>query len=149
MQILLTVCLPRDEKTVPLIRHIVRDSLLKVGATVECVSDIELALTEACANVLHHVKDNPQGYAVNIQIEGGVCDIRVADGGAGFDASALQKASVTAESGRGISLMEALVDELKFVSEPDKGTVVHLAKRLELVQDSLMDQLVDSRGTGA
>jgi serine/threonine-protein kinase RsbW len=141
MQILLTVCLPREEASVPLIRHIVRDSLLKIGATADCVGDIELALTEACANVLHHVRDNPKGYQVDISIEDRACDIRVSDDGAGFDGGPLAEASETSESGRGISLMRALMDDLQFVKDKAGGTVVHLAKRLELVEDSLMIKL--------
>ncbi len=141
MQILLTVLLPREEATVPLIRHIVKDSLLRIGAVGDCVSDIELALTEACANVLHHVKENPHGYSVNIEINDSHCEIRVADEGAGFDVDAIKPATLTAESGRGITLMKSLVDELKFESQPGKGTVVHLAKRLKLKEDSIFGKL--------
>ena len=141
MQILFTVVLPRDEVTVPLIRHIVRDSLLKIGATRDCVADIELALTEACSNVLHHAKDNPSEYSVSVDVDDECCDIRITDRGTGFDAASIGIASDTAESGRGITLMKALVDDLKFVSN-SKGTVVHLAKRLQLTDDSLMRQLV-------
>jgi serine/threonine-protein kinase RsbW len=141
MQILFTVVLPRDEVTVPLIRHIVRDSLLKIGASRDCVADIELALTEACSNVLNHAKNNPSEYSVSVDVDDETCEIRIADRGAGFDAATIGVAADTAESGRGITLMKALVDDLKFVSN-SKGTVVHLAKRLELTDDSLMRQLV-------
>jgi len=37
---------------------------------------------------------------------------------------------LAAESGRGIKLMRALVDDLQFVSDKDSGTVVRLNKRL-------------------
>ena len=141
MQILFTVVLPRDEVTVPLIRHIVRDSLLKIGATRDCVGDIELALTEACTNVLNHAKANPSEYSVSVDVNDGTCEIRITDRGAGFDAGTIGIASDTSESGRGITLMKALVDDLKFVSN-SRGTVVHLAKRLALTDDSLMRQLV-------
>ena len=140
MQILFTVVLPRDEVTVPLIRHIVRDSLLKIGATRDCVGDIELALTEACSNVLHHAKTNPSEYQVSVDVDDHSCDIRITDAGAGFDATKVAVAGDLAESGRGITLMKALVDDLKFVSN-DRGTVVHLAKRLELTSDSLLVEL--------
>ena len=39
-----------------------------------------------------------------------------------------------AESGRGLSLMRALVDNLNFVSEPKVGAVVHMVKRLDYDQ---------------
>jgi serine/threonine-protein kinase RsbW len=147
MQILFTVVLPRDEVTVPLIRHIVRDSLLKIGATPECVGDIELALTEACSNVLNHAKTNPSEYSVNVNVDNHSCEIRITDGGSGFDASSVGTASESAESGRGITLMRALVDDLKFVSN-SKGTVVHLAKRLDLNGDSVMHDLLQKQARG-
>jgi serine/threonine-protein kinase RsbW len=148
MQILFTVVLPRDEVTVPLIRHIVRDSLLKIGATRDCVGDIELALTEACTNVLNHAKQNPSEYSVSVNVDDHNCDIRITDSGSGFDASSIGVASDSAESGRGITLMRALVDDLKFVSN-SQGTVVHLAKNLELVQDSVMHDLLRKAGKTA
>ena len=37
-------------------------------------------------------------------------------------------ADVSAEQGRGIDLMRALVDQVRFVSKPEEGTVVHLEK---------------------
>lgn len=150
MQILFTIILPRDEVTVPLIRHIVRDSLLKIGATRECVGDIELALTEACTNVLNHAKQNqnPSEYSVSLNVEYHSCDIRITDRGAGFDATAVGVVGDSAESGRGITLMRALVDDLKFVSD-SKGTVVHLAKKLELVQNSVMQDLLHKAGKTA
>jgi serine/threonine-protein kinase RsbW len=144
MQILYTVVLPRDEVTVPLIRHIVRDSLLKIGATRDCVGDIELALTEACSNVLNHAKANPSEYSVSVNVDDHACEIRITDSGAGFDAASIGIAPDTAESGRGITLMKALVDDLKFVSN-NKGTVVHLTKTLQLADDSLMRELLEKR----
>ena len=57
----------------------------------------------------------------------------MADRGAGFDGSlpGLVDAEPSAEDGRGIQLMRALVDRVTFISRPHKGTVVRLEKELE------------------
>ena len=54
MELSLVLCLPRDEKTVQVARHIVRHAMREVGVAAECVSDVEVALSEACTNVLVH-----------------------------------------------------------------------------------------------
>lgn len=38
----------------------------------------------------------------------------------------------SAERGRGVALMRALVDSIDFDSDPESGTVVHLVKQLTL-----------------
>ena len=51
-------------------------------------------------------------------------------------------APTTAESGRGIQLMRALVDRVAFESRPEAGMIVHLEKRLEFTPDSPMRPLL-------
>jgi serine/threonine-protein kinase RsbW len=70
---------------------------------------------------------------VEIELTDHRCEIRVIDTGHGFDFEVLgrSEAETTAEGGRGIQLMRALVDSIKFTSEPESGTVVHLVKDLE------------------
>jgi len=140
MEIAFTLNLPRDELSVPVVRHICRDALDKLGVSGACVSDIELAVTEACTNVLDHAVGTGDDYEVEVQVDESTCEIRVIDKGAGFDGGdhGHDTMSGTAESGRGIFLMRAMVDDLSFVSEPEKGTVVHLVKNLDLEEHSLL-----------
>src|SRR3954471_24471502 len=56
MELKLTLALPRDQLSVPLARRILKRSLDSLGIDDETVSDIELALTEACTNVLDHAR---------------------------------------------------------------------------------------------
>jgi serine/threonine-protein kinase RsbW len=121
--------LPRDESTVPLVRHLVKFALWQLGVTRACAADIELAITEAAANVVQHAHHQEE-YDVDVAVTTEYCVIRVIDAGAGFDAESLEAASASAEGGRGIELMRALVDNIAFVSEPEEGTIVHLSKKL-------------------
>ncbi|MFP5326920.1 MAG: ATP-binding protein, partial [Acidimicrobiia bacterium] len=111
MQIQLSVSMPREEATLPLVRHLVKYSLFEIGVTRDCIADVELALTEACANVITHSAGDDQ-YLVDMTITADACEIRVIDTGHGLDFESLGRAdaAVDAESGRGIQLMRALMD---------------------------------------
>lgn len=127
----LDLLLPRDNSTVPLVRHILRHTLTEFGVSNECVADVELAITEASANVIDHAHGDDE-YEVKVTIDERRCQIRVIDAGAGFDRSAASNAFPTgpAERGRGILLMQALMDSIEFESQPEQGTIVHLVKEL-------------------
>ncbi|MGH9153704.1 MAG: ATP-binding protein [Acidimicrobiales bacterium] len=130
MEINMALLLPRDARTVPVARHICREALRELGVDADCVADIEVALTEACTNVLEHSRAGEE-YEVQVELAERDCVIRVVDRGQGFDADApAPRADDTAESGRGIALMRALVDHVKFESRPRDGTVVRLEKQL-------------------
>ena len=138
----LTLALPRDHLSVPLARRILKSSLDSLGIDAETVSDIELALTEACTNVLDHAGGNDD-YEVSAGIDGRTCVIEVVDRGTGFDGAqhGLTEAAHEAEEGRGVQLMRALVDRLEFQSRPTSGTVVHLEKRLTWRDDAPIAKL--------
>jgi serine/threonine-protein kinase RsbW len=123
--------LPRDNSTVPLVRHICKFGLWQIGVTKDCSADIELAITEACANVVEHTTGMDE-YDVDITITETNCAIRVIDKGLGFDAPARRKltTALDSERGRGMALMWSLMDSLQFDSVPEEGTIVHLVKQL-------------------
>lgn len=128
--------LPSDARTVSVARHICRETLRELGVERDCVSDIEVALTEACTNVLDHSGPGDE-YDVEVTLTERDCVIRVLDNGRGFDSTAIPpRADDIAESGRGIELMHALVDTVRFESRPEDGTVVHLEKQLAYVEDA-------------
>jgi serine/threonine-protein kinase RsbW len=142
IEVNLTLCLPRDTQTVPLVRHLVGATLRELGVARDCRSDVELAVTEACANVLDHSQVEDE-YEVRVAVTTERCEIRVVDTGHGFDFSTLDETSDPAsERGRGVQLMRALVDGIRFDSEPEQGTIVHLVKHL--VFDADVAPFVDS-----
>jgi serine/threonine-protein kinase RsbW len=142
MEIKLSLSLPRDEISIPVARRICTQSLKVLGVTQECIDDVELALTEACANVLLHAQDEDE-YEVSVGVDNEVAIIEVSDRGGGFDSGfdpdwligaagdGLPPESVP-EQGRGILLMRALMDQVRFqrVDGPHRGTRVHLEKVL-------------------
>ena len=145
MQLVLAVCLPRDDYSIPVARHIVRDALREIGVTEDCVNDITVAQSEACTNVVDHSGPGDE-YEVRVEISDERCMISVVDTGHGFDSSAAGGGSdPRSERGRGIQLMRALVDEVHFVSDPDSGTAVRLEKALIFTEDAAFRRLTGQR----
>jgi serine/threonine-protein kinase RsbW len=139
MELSLALTLPRDEQTVPVARHIVRGSMEQVGVDETCVYDVELALSEACTNVLLHSGPGDQ-YVVRLDLEDRIGVIRVIDVGHGFDAARLQAEDpiTEAERGRGLGLMQALVDRVDLTSRREAGTIVTLEKVLTYRDEALL-----------
>lgn len=145
MEVALTLSLPRDYQTVPVARRIIEASMTSVGVTTSCTSDVTLALTEACTNVLKHSGPGHE-YQVRFALDNEVCSIQVVDVGTGVDLRALRPggADVDAESGRGVQLMRRLVDELHFESKPGDGSTVTMIKSVEYADDSLLAKAIES-----
>jgi serine/threonine-protein kinase RsbW len=139
MELSLALTLPRDEQTVPVARHIVRNAMDQVGVEETCVYDFELALSEACTNVLLHSGPGDL-YVVRLDLEDRIGVIRVIDVGHGFDSARLQADDplLDAERGRGLGLMRALVDRVDFTSRPEAGTIVTLEKVLTYSDEGLL-----------
>lgn len=123
--------LPRDRLSVPVTRHLTRAALGEVGVLEEDVEVVELALAEACGNVVEHSSPG-DSYQVSVTVGSALAEIRVVDEGRGFDHRSLagEMADPGAARGRGIALMHALVDQVRFESRPEVGTIVHLVKFL-------------------
>ncbi len=144
MNITFSLNLPRDEASVPVVRQISREALTSLGISEECVGDIEIAVSEACTNVLKHVDGTEEAYEVQVEVNENLCEIRVIDTGTGFDHDREGRfhAEPSAEGGRGIFLMRAMVDNIEFSSDPESGTVVRLTKKLDLGPESVLCKLV-------
>jgi serine/threonine-protein kinase RsbW len=139
MELSLALTLPRDEQTVSVARHIVRNAMEQVGVESDCAYDFELALSEACTNVLLHSGPGDQ-YVVRLDMEDRIGRVRVVDVGHGFDSARLQAGDPLpeAERGRGLGLMHALVDRVQFTTRPEAGTIVTLEKALTYRDDALV-----------
>ena len=133
LQVDVTLSLPRDEVSVPVVRHLCASAMDELGVAPGCRSDVLLALTEACTNVVDHADEQHQ-YEVELTLNETRCTIRVKDAGRGFIPVARDGVlDLTAESGRGLDLMHALVDRVSLTSMPEEGTIVHLYKELEFL----------------
>jgi anti-sigma regulatory factor (Ser/Thr protein kinase) len=126
-----SVRLPVDAQSLPLIRGLVRQTLQHLGVAPHGIDEVLLALSEACANVIQHARDQEE-YQVDVSIDDEVCVISVVDDGGGFDVDAVaaERPRSPLDGGRGLILMQALVDRLAFVQDEHGRHRVTLEKRL-------------------
>jgi serine/threonine-protein kinase RsbW len=95
-------------------------------------ADIEIALREALANaVVHGNWEDPEKQVEVVCRCGadGSVDMTIRDQGQGFDSRTIPDPTVPesrmSTHGRGIYLMRAMMDEVRF---EDRGTIVHMRK---------------------
>ncbi|HET9897439.1 MAG TPA: ATP-binding protein [Streptosporangiaceae bacterium] len=158
---------PRESLSIPVMRRVLGDTLNRLGVDESSVSDLLLAVTEACTNVLRHAGPGCK-YEVVVKVGRNRCVLQVLDNGRGIDAGRLgitrrthlrrppvrpvplrsrrAAAQVTdvqqlPESGRGLAIMRACVDDVSLRSGPGQGTVVQLRKRIELRDDAPLANL--------
>ncbi len=134
----LVLRLPRDAASVPLTRRVLDAALASLGVTADCRGDVQLALSEACTNVVNHAGDSRE-YQVSIGFDECECTIEVSDEGPGFpptqvDATAPMPAPV-AESGRGLNIIALVVDEVEVRRRRPRGTLLRFVKQLAWNQD--------------
>jgi serine/threonine-protein kinase RsbW len=128
MQVDVTLALPHDAASVPLARHVVAGALLAAGVTPDCVDEVEVAISEACTNVVVHAASAGR-YDVRINISDEQVNMDVVDTGVGFSSPPVEK-DEHSEGGRGLTLMTALTDRAVFDSVTGGGGSVHLSKQL-------------------
>lgn len=139
MEVSFALRLPTEAAAVPFIRALCRTNLGELQVTQDCIEDVGLAVTEACANVVKH-SGAEGGFDVRVHVVNETCRIVVRDDGSGFNAGSVKRSFADSESGRGIELMRELVDELHY--KPDgTGTSLTLIKELELLPDSPLQAL--------
>lgn len=120
-------------------RQVLGDTLRGIGVNEESVSDILLAATEACTNVVLHAGQSARAYTVAATVDSAACRVEVTDAGQGCQSRGARRApggdgtadhASLPESGRGFAIMRACVDAVTLHSAPGEGTHVVLDKRI-------------------
>ncbi len=124
-------------------RAVVSSFLIQADPTVEELSDIRTAVSEAVTNAIVHGYRNSNGnreLTVKL-LENREIYIRIKDRGCGISdvEKAMEPLFTTApeeeRSGLGFSVMESFMDKLKVKSNVGKGTTVVMRKRLSSHED--------------
>lgn len=126
-----------------------------LNPTLEELSDIKTAVSEAVTNAIIHGYENVYGYGkhgevrpvycrvregkvyVRCLVERGILHIEVEDKGVGIENvdKAMEPLYTTKpeleRSGMGFAFMEAFMDDLEVVSTPLCGTIVRMKKKLQ------------------
>lgn len=122
-----------------IVREFVSNVASKVGFDNDDISKIELAVDEACANVIKHAygKNSNQLIEVTIKIDKKKMMVIVTDKGKGFDPQAVKLPDMNdylsemKVGGLGIYLIETLMDKVDFEIKPGVKNQVKMIKYLK------------------
>ena len=109
----------------------------RLDPTVEEISDIKTAVSEAVTNCVVHGYENTIGQIyMKCSIDGDAVTIQIHDDGVGIgDITQAMEPLYTSKpqlerSGMGFSFMEAFMDELRVDSKKGRGTTIIMKKRI-------------------
>lgn len=127
--------IPAEPEFIAIVRLVVSSlAAARRALADERVSDLKLAVSEACTNAIeaHHRVGAHDSVVVRVVEGEDRLEVQVQDSGHGFDPEALaahppvtDPDRLNFERGLGIPLMRTLVDELRFESSPS-GTAVRM-----------------------
>ena len=130
--------IPSQKDNLEIIRNFISAIARKVGFKDEDVNKIELAVDEACTNVIRHAyeDDETQNIDIAIKIDFQKLAIVVTDRGKSFNVEEIELPDMDAYlaelrvGGLGIYLMKTLMDEVEYHSEPGVKNEVRMVKYL-------------------
>ena len=107
--------------------------LVPAGASADAIWAIEMALTEALANVITHGYggDDSRSIHLFLELHADRCEIEIVDFGEPFDESAYTAPDLAEPraGGYGLHLIGELMDDVERTMTPDGGTRLRLVKR--------------------
>jgi serine/threonine-protein kinase RsbW len=130
------------------IRSLVSDLARHIGFSEEAVDQIQMAVDEACSNVVQHAYDPSHAQQwhwqqpdpeirLELRAEPDQLVITVNDHGCHFDFETQKHVTLPeriqsmASNGYGIAMMQALMDEVRYTSDPETGNTLQMVKRLK------------------
>lgn len=119
-----------------------------LNPTIEEISDIKTAVSEAVTNAIIHGYDNKLGdIVIECRIKGQVVEIIIEDFGCGIpNVEKAREPLFTSKpelerSGMGFTVMESFMDELVVLSERDIGTKIVLRKKISDNSEKMYNKL--------
>lgn len=121
------------------IREFIHDIALGAGFDSEAAGQIELAVDEACTNVIKHAHNYEYDKAMELLVllDTQKMTITITDRGLGFDVNNVTKPDLrkyiheAKKGGLGIHLMRSLMDEVQFAFNPGIKNRVTMVKFLK------------------
>lgn len=121
--------------------------MTQLNPTVEEVSDVKTAVSEAVTNAIIHGYENEiHTIRIHCMTEDNCIRIRIEDHGKGIEnvSQAMEPLFTTKpeldRSGMGFAFMEAFMDKLEVTSKPGEGTTVYMEKYIGKVRETWSTQ---------
>ncbi len=129
---------PSSTENLSMIRDFVKSIGLQSGMGDMDVARLELAVDEACANVMEHAYDADDTKEVSIRaiVDDASVQIEVIDSGKGFDPAAVEQlkleelVSAKRTGGLGMRLMKSFMDEVHYEMKPGVKNELKMVKWL-------------------
>ncbi|HVF27077.1 MAG TPA: ATP-binding protein [Pyrinomonadaceae bacterium] len=134
-----TLKVPSSTGNLAMIREFLNGVLAQTELDQSDIGKLELAVDEACSNVMEHAygHDVTKEVVVRVIFDEEVVRINIVDTGRGFDPKSIPEADLerlVAErrsGGLGLRLMKSLVDEVRYEFEPGQKNELHMTKRIK------------------
>ncbi len=118
-------------------RNVIASFCIPLNPTLEQISDVKTAVSEAVTNCIVHAYEDKGGEIEMSAFitEYGVLDVIIRDNGVGIsDVSKAVEPFFTTKnkserSGMGFTVMQTFMDSFEVQSELNKGTTVHMTKK--------------------
>ena len=126
-------CKPEYVRTV---RRTIADFAESIDMSRSDVEEVEIAASEAVANVVRHAYSNlgcnPPPVRIKCSHRQGKLTVEIIDKGCGFSApptDVIPEVDLNRDGGLGIILIKCLMDKVNYVSQPSGGTRIKMTKR--------------------
>lgn len=130
----MVMSIPSDFKYLGAVDAAIQDLAREFAFSENSINDMSTALIEACSNAIEHGNKFGKDKRVKIVLgfNGSSVTASVCDQGEGFDFAGLMSQSTPpdpmSERGRGLIIMQAFTDDLKFSFSEEDGLCVQLTK---------------------
>lgn len=112
----------------------------QLDPTIEEISDVKTAVSEAVTNAIIHGYENSSGtICIKCIIDGNDLTVEISDNGKGIENVELARQPLYTSrpelerSGMGFTVMETFMDSLEVESNPNSGTIVKMFKKFKSV----------------
>ncbi len=131
-----TLYFPSSTENLALVREFVSTVGVQAGLNEADVCKLEMAVDEACANVIEHAygHDITKEIVVRANFDDEAIHIHVEDTGRGFDPALVPLAELERlvlerkSGGLGMRMIKSLMDEVRYEIEPGKKNELHMTK---------------------
>ena len=127
--------LPSKSQNEAFARIVVAAFAAQADPTLDEISDVKTAVSEAVTNAVIHGYENKSGtIVVSATLQGRKLEVTVIDYGVGIEDLEQERMPLYTSkpelerSGMGFTIMENFMDECDVISEPGKGTTVRMVK---------------------
>jgi serine/threonine-protein kinase RsbW len=135
---------PSSTENLAMIRDFVAKIGERAGMDAPELAQLELAVDEACANVIEHAygSDDTREVTVKATLDPESVQIEIIDTGRGFDPSKIEQVNLDQlinkrkSGGLGMRLIQSLMDEVQYQIVPGQKNELRMVKRLKKKTDA-------------